>query len=91
MNYIIDIGNTRVKIYLFEKEKILSRETVSESKLLSKVQNDSKSIKIDFVIFSSVTKDYKKELTKIFKNSKVIRLSDKNLQFPFGWKDLSSV
>ena len=93
MNYIIDIGNTRVKIYLFKKEKILSRETVSESKLLSKVQNDSKSKKIDFVIFSSVTKDYKKELTKIFKNSKVISLSDKNLQFPFknNYKSISSL
>ena len=56
MNYIIDIGNTRVKIYLFEREKILSRETVSESKLLSKVQNDSKSIKIDFVIFLRLQK-----------------------------------
>ena len=77
---LIDIGNTRVKIYLFEREKILSREVVSESKLLNKVQNESKSIKVDFVIVSSVTKDYKKELSIIFKNSKVISLSDKNLK-----------
>ena len=93
MNYIIDIGNTRVKIYLFEREKILSREVVSESKLLNKVQNESKSIKVDFVIVSSVTKDYKKELSIIFKNSKVISLSDKNLKFPFknNYKSISSL
>ena len=93
MNYIIDIGNTRVKIYLFEREKILSREVVSESKLLNKVKNESKSIKVDFVIVSSVTKDYKKELSIIFKNSKVISLSDKNLKFPFknNYKSISSL
>ncbi|MDB2366188.1 type III pantothenate kinase [Flavobacteriaceae bacterium] len=82
MNLVIDIGNTAVKVYLFKNNKIIKREVLSENALIQYL----KLIAIDDIrniICSSVTKSYKDQLSKIFKNSNYFDFSDNNLKIPF--------
>ena len=82
MNLVIDIGNTRVKVYLFKNNEIIKREVLNETALIHYL----KLIAIDDIrniICSSVTKSYKDQLSKIFKNSNYFDFSDNNLKIPF--------
>ena len=82
MNLVIDIGNTAVKVYLFKNNVIIKREVLSENALIHYL----KLIAIDDIrniICSSVTKSYKDQLSKIFKNSNYFDFSDNNLKIPF--------
>ena len=82
MNLVIDIGNTAVKVYLFKNNEIIKREVLSENALIQYL----KLIAIDDIrniICSSVTKSYKNQLSKIFKNSNYFDFSDNNLKIPF--------
>ena len=82
MNLVIDIGNTAVKVYLFKNNVIIKREVLSENALIQYL----KLIAIDDIrniICSSVTKSYKDQLSKIFKNSNYFDFSDNNLKIPF--------
>ncbi|MDA9276340.1 type III pantothenate kinase [Flavobacteriaceae bacterium] len=82
MNLVIDIGNTAVKVYLFKNNEIIKREVLSENALIQYL----KLIAIDDIrniICSSVTKSYKDQLSKIFKNSNYFDFSDNNLKIPF--------
>ena len=82
MNLVIDIGNTAVKVYLFKNNVIIKREVLSENALIQYL----KLIAIDDIrniICSSVTKSYKNQLSKIFKNSNYFDFSDNNLKIPF--------
>ena len=82
MNLVIDIGNTAVKVYLFKNNEIIKREVLSENALIHYL----KLIAIDDIrniICSSVTKSYKDQLSKIFKNSNYFDFSDNNLKIPF--------
>ena len=82
MNLVIDIGNTAVKVYLFKNNEIIKREVLSENALIRYL----KLIAIDDIrniICSSVTKSYKNQLSKIFKNSNYFDFSDNNLKIPF--------
>ena len=83
MNLVIDIGNTSVKLHLFENDQKLESETVKEDDLISslKLLADENSIKN--IIISSVTKNYRKELSEIFKNSNLFDLSDDKIKLPF--------
>ena len=83
MNLVIDIGNTRVKLHLFENDQKLESKTLKEDDLISslKLLADENSIKN--IITSSVTKNYRKELSEIFKNSNLFDLSDDKIKLPF--------
>ena len=83
MNLVIDIGNTRVKLHLFENDQKLASKTLKEDDLISslKLLADENSIKN--IITSSVTKNYRKELSEIFKNSNLFDLSDDKIKLPF--------
>jgi len=93
MNLVIDIGNTSVKLHLFENDQKLESETVKEDDLISslKLLADENSIKN--IIISSVTKNYRKELSEIFKNSNLFDLSDDKIKLPFTnrYKNSSSL
>ena len=86
MNLVIDIGNTSVKLHLFENDQKLESETVKEDDLISslKLLADENSIKN--IIISSVTKNYRKELSEIFKNSNLFDLSDDKIKLPFTYR-----
>ena len=60
MNLVIDIGNTSVKLHLFENDQKLSSETVDEETLMSSLKLLEVENSIKNVITSSVTNNYKK-------------------------------
>ena len=83
MNLVIDIGNSSVKLYLFENNSILFNEIFKEDELLDKLQFIDQKHDVSNVICSSVTNNYEKDLHNIFKKSIIYDLSDENLKFPF--------
>ena len=83
MNLVIDIGNTSVKVYLFENDQIVSKKILNEASLINHVKSLSKDYNIKNIICSSVTKSYKIQLAKLFKDIEYYELSDKKLNIPF--------
>ena len=83
MNLVIDIGNTSVKLHLFENDQKLSSETVDEETLMSSLKLLEVENSIKNVITSSVTNNYKKEFSEIFKSSNLFDLSDDKIKLPF--------
>ena len=83
MNLVIDIGNTSVKLHLFENDQKLSSETVDEETLMSSLKLLEVENSIKNVITSSVTNNYEKEFSEIFKSSNLFDLSDDKIKLPF--------
>ena len=83
MNLVIDIGNTSVKLHLFENDEKIISETLNENTLISTLSSLSIKYSIQNVIISSVTSNYKIELSKIFRNSNLYDLSDDKIKLPF--------
>jgi type III pantothenate kinase len=83
MNLVIDIGNTSVKLHLFENDEKVISETLNENTLIASITTLAVKYSIQNVIISSVTSNYKTELTKIFKNSNLFDLSDDKIKLPF--------
>ena len=83
MNLVIDIGNTSVKVYLFENDQIVSKKILNEASLINHVKSLSKDYNIKNIICSSVTKSYKIQLAKLFEDIEYYELSDKKLNIPF--------
>lgn len=71
MNLIIDIGNTRAKLAVFQEDKIIDKEIVLHEDILSSVKKNLKKYPfLEFGILSSVdffTKEEEKELEKLIK------------------------
>jgi type III pantothenate kinase len=67
MNLVIDIGNTSVKLHLFENDEKIISKTLNENTLIASLTTLEVKYSIQNVIISSVTSNYKTELTKIFK------------------------
>jgi len=71
MNLIIDIGNTRAKLAVFQQDKIIFKISVAHKNLLEKVKKILKTNPlIEFAILSSVdifTKEEEKELRLLIK------------------------
>ncbi len=84
MNLVIDIGNTLVKVYLFENDQIVSKNFLNEVSLINYAKSLRKDFNIKNIICSSVTRSYKIELSKLFEDVKYYELSDKNLKIPFN-------
>ena len=83
MNLVIDIGNTSVKLHLFENDEKIISKTLNENTLIASLTALEVKYSIQNVIISSVTSNYKIELTKIFRNSKLFDLSDDKIKLPF--------
>ena len=83
MNLVIDIGNTSVKVYLFEKDQIVSKNLLNEASLINHVKSLSKDYNIKNIICSTVTKSYKIQLAELFADIEYYELSDKKLNIPF--------
>jgi len=83
MNLVIDIGNTLVKVYLFENDAIISKKTLDEISLITYVKSLSKDYTIKNIICSTVTKSYRTELNALNEHIKYYELSDKDLKIPF--------
>ena len=83
MNLVIDIGNTSVKVYLFENDQIVSKNHLKEVSLIEYVKSISKDFNIKNIICSSVTYSYKTKLSKLFEDADYYEMSDKKLKFPF--------
>ena len=72
MNLVIDIGNTSVKLHLFENDEKIISKTLNENTLIASLTALEVKYSIQNVIISSVTSNYKIELTKIFRNSNLL-------------------
>ena len=83
MNLVIDIGNTSVKLHLFENDEKIISKTLNENTLIASLTALEVKYSIQNVIISSVTSNYKIELTKIFRNSNLFDLSDDKIKLPF--------
>ena len=83
MNLVIDIGNTSVKLHLFENDEKIISKALNENTLIASLTTLEVKYTIQNVIISSVTSNYKTELTKIFKNSNLFDLSDDKIKLPF--------
>ena len=84
MNLVIDIGNTFVKVYLFENDLIVSKNLLNEVSLLDYARSLSKNYNIKNIICSSVTKRYNIDLVGLFEDVNYYELSDKKLKIPFN-------
>jgi type III pantothenate kinase len=62
MNLVIDIGNTRAKLAVFEKDTLVKLEIIKTDKLYKKVKQFFKNYKIDTAIISCVAKTPSKTL-----------------------------
>ena len=82
MNLVIDIGNTAVKFFLFEKDELIETKILDEKIFIESIKLIDIN-KIDNIICSSVTKSYRDQLSKIFKNSNLHDLSNEYLKLPF--------
>ena len=82
MNLVIDIGNTAVKFFLFEKDELIETKILDEKILIESIKFIDIN-KIDNIICSSVTKSYRDQLSEIFKNSSFHDLSNQYLKLPF--------
>ena len=86
MNLVIDIGNTLVKVYLFENDEIISKKTLDEVSLIVYVKSIAKDYDIKNIICSTVTKSYRTELTEINEDINYYELSDQDLKIPIHKK-----
>ena len=93
MNLVIDIGNTSVKVYLFENDQIVSKNLLNEVSLVDYVKSLSKDYNIKNIICSSVTRSYNIDLVGLFEDVNYYELSDKKLNIPFhnNYKTKSSL
>lgn len=67
MNLIIDAGNTRVKIAVFEKDKLIEVNVIDKKRILSELKKIVKEFKISFGILSSVSFISEKKIQKLEK------------------------
>ena len=82
MNLVIDIVNTAVKFFLFEKDELIETKILDEKIFIESIKLIDIN-KIDNIICSSVTKSYREQLSEIFKNSSFHDLSNQYLKLPF--------
>ena len=84
MNLIFDFGNSFTKYFFIQNSMVVERGSFISSKFDKNILDINSKAKIDKLIYSSVIDDKGKELSEIFKNSKIISLKDENLKLPFS-------
>ncbi|MBU3009937.1 type III pantothenate kinase [Polaribacter vadi] len=65
MNLIIDIGNTRVKVAVFEHDKVIELLVFNKNRIISEVKKILKKFQIDEAIMSSVSSISLKKTEKL--------------------------
>ena len=93
MNLVIDIGNSRVKLFLFKNDKITFRDIYNHNEFIKSLQTLPYKKEIINVISSSVSTNYDDIIEINFKDSNYFKLSNKNLKLPFrnNYKTLNSL
>ena len=82
MNLIIDIGNTRTKLAVFEANKLVEKQIVSSEKILKKIKKIFSEYPISTSILSSVQKKDEKWLSFLKENSNFVMLNSQT-KIPF--------
>ena len=83
MNLVIDIGNSKVKFFLFENNKTIHKEICDHPDFRKKLDSISDRNSIKNVITSSVSNNHDQYIIESLNNSKYICLSNDNLLIPF--------
>jgi len=83
MNLVIDIGNSKVKFFLFKNNKSVYKEICDNSDFIKILESIARKNNINNVICSSVSANHDTIISEIFKNSKILSLSDDSLLIPF--------
>ena len=84
MNLIFDFGNSLTKYFFVQNNMVVERGSFISRNFDQNILSINSKGKIDKLIYSSVIDDKGKELSDIFKNSKIISLKDENLKLPFS-------
>ena len=84
MNLIFDFGNSFTKYFFVQNNMVVERGSFISRNFDQNILGINSKGKIDKLIYSSVIDDKGKELSDIFKNSKIISLKDENLKLPFS-------
>ena len=84
MNLIFDFGNSFTKYFFVKNNMVVERGSFISRNFDQNILGLNSKGKIDKLIYSSVIDDKGKELSDIFKNSKIISLKDENLKLPFS-------
>lgn len=82
MNLIIDVGNTAVKLAVFDRFKLLSQTTESKTRVLSSVKSLIKKFKVNHAIISKVGSLSHQTIHKISEYTNLIILN-KDTPIPF--------
>jgi len=82
MNLIIDIGNTRIKVAVFQQYKLVETESISNDELIITLKNIEKKFSLKNAIISSVGKVKSKDIKTLYTLQKVIIL-DHSIRLPF--------
>jgi len=82
MNLIIDIGNTRIKVAVFQQYKLVETEIISNDELIFTLKNKQKKFSLKNAIISSVGKIKSKDIKALNTIQKVITL-DHSIKVPF--------
>ena len=82
MNLIIDVGNTRVKASVYEKDNCVEQFVFSVGRIISETKKILKKHQINSGIISSVAKINKKKREKLFQLVRFIEL-DASTKVPF--------
>ena len=83
MNLVIDIGNSRVKLFLFKNDKITFRSLCNHNEFITTLQTLPFREEIINVISSTVSVNYDDIIELNYKNSNYFKLSKKNLKLPY--------
>jgi len=83
MNLVIDIGNSKVKFFLFENNKTIYKEICDNQDFKKTLDSISNKNNIKNVISSSVSSNYDLYIEESLNNSKYTSLSNDNLLIPF--------
>lgn len=78
----VDIGNSRIKLAVFEHNSMLEQFVVTENEWLKKIEDLLLNFSIDEIITSSVGKNVQQQLENFNHRSKVTSISHEN-SFPF--------
>lgn len=85
MNLIIDVGNTRVKVAVFESDTILEMFIFDKTKIISEVKKITKKNTFDSAIISSVASISEKKLQKL---KEIVPLLELNHTIKVPFKNL---
>ena len=93
MNLVIDIGNSRVKLFIFKNDKITFRSICNHNEFIKTLQTLPFKEQIINVISSTVSTNYDDIIEINLKDSNYFKLSNKNLKLPFrnNYKTLNSL